>query len=82
MGDMADYIIDQGAEEEVSDRMYSMACDYITCNDKELKDHTAQARTAKIMSIRNCEYPLTFNQRWCLAVWAADRDNRNCQYGK
>jgi len=79
MGDMADYLIDCCLEDEMSDRMYSIPEDYVRHSDIRLKEDTRAARSAKIRSIRKCEYPLSQAQKWCLACWCVNRDHRRIE---
>lgn len=49
--------------------------DYLTLSDEELRKECARARDAKIVGIRNWPHKLSDKQRFCLAVWCANRDN-------
>lgn len=53
--------------------------DYLDMSDEKLYSETAMARTEKLKSIR--KYYKTHNylsdkQRWCLAKWLADKDEK------
>jgi len=77
VGDVADDMIDQMFTQEfVSERMYSMPEDYLKYPDSELRAETTLARSKKIKNIRRWSSSLSEKQRWCLAEWASDRDNR------
>jgi hypothetical protein len=52
------------------------AADYLDMSDDELRKECARARNKKILGIRNWPHPLSEKQRWCLACWCAERDNR------
>ncbi len=50
--------------------------EYLTLSDDELRKECANAKSEKIVGIRNWPHKLSEKQRWCLAMWAAERDDR------
>lgn len=48
--------------------------DYLDMTDDELRKETAMCRSAKLKSIRVWPHALSPKQRYCLAVWLAERD--------
>ena len=75
MGELADYTLEQ-FDYGRDDMGPSEPEDYLHLTDEELKKETKQARTEKIKGISNFEKKLSDKQRFCLAAWLADRDNK------
>ena len=75
MGDIADFMLDgYDGEDDGMGR-----CDptgYLHLSDAKLKQECSKARSAKIVSICSWPHKLSEKQRYCLAVWAAERDDR------
>ena len=76
---MAEWITDNYSW---SDEFYSdfEPEDFLHLTDDELKIKTSLARTEKIKSIRRYTKPLSEKQRWCLAKWISDRENKDVYY--
>ncbi len=49
--------------------------DYLYMTDSELRKATAQCRSEKLKSIRKWPGVLSPKQRYCLAVWLAEKDS-------
>lgn len=82
MGDAADYLT-----ECMEDAEWSMDVDYLDSyprlvyylhlTDDELRKETARSRNKKIMGIRKWPNKLSDKQRYCLAVWLLQNDEKN-----
>lgn len=77
MGDEADALMDMYDFVDDDDGWRpSQAEDYMDESDSSLRAYTSGARIEKIRSIRSSPSPLSRAQRYCLAKWIADADNR------
>ncbi len=56
---------------DVPDIMY-----YLTMSDDDLKAATSAARSEKIKGIRKWPKPLSDKQRYCLAAWLEEKDQK------
>ncbi len=74
MGEIADMMLEHFGDEddnEESDYLF-----YLYLSDEDLRAECSTARDKKIINIRNWSRKLSPKQRYCLAVWAAKRDDR------
>jgi hypothetical protein len=69
MGEMTDFI-NQYDDERLEPE------DYLNLTDDELKRITSGCRSKKLKGIRKWPNPLSDKQRYCLAAWIAEKENR------
>ena len=58
------------------EREYQDPYDYLDLSDDELRKLSSRARNEKIKGIRRWPSPLSPKQRYCLAVWISDNENK------
>ena len=75
MGEIADMMLERYGEDHDSMAQRKPE-DYLSLSDEDLRKGTAGSRNEKIKGIRTWPMPLSKKQRYCLAAWLAEKDNR------